>query len=343
LELRFHEQSNFLLVTRIAEMLSQKFKKAAGFPIVISKIPGKDIPKNSIYFKLSGGDSSLGSEGYLLSAKNNNLVITASEPAGLFYGMQTILQLLPAEIESESVLKNVTWKIPSIEIADKPRFQWRGMHLDVGRHFMPVEFIKKYIDGLAMHKLNVFHWHLTEDQGWRIEIKRYPLLTSVGGFRNGTIIGHPPGSGNDSIRYGGFYTQEQIKEIVKYAQERFITIIPEIEMPGHSSAAIAAYPQLSCFPDESTKIPDNSPWAGPREGKQVQQSWGVFEDVYCPSEYTFKFLENVLDEVMELFPSKYIHIGGDECPKEAWKKEKLWSPLAAVEQRCHVPCATVPT
>ena len=326
-ETKIYIDQNNPEVTRIAEMLSQRFKKAAGFAIVISKIPGKDIPKNSIYFKLSGGDSSLGSEGYLLSAKNNNLVITASEPAGLFYGMQTILQLLPAEIESESVLKNVTWKIPSIEIADKPRFQWRGMHLDVGRHFMPVEFIKKYIDGLAMHKLNVFHWHLTEDQGWRIEIKRYPLLTSVGGFRNGTIIGHPPGSGNDSIRYGGFYTQEQIKEIVKYAQERFITIIPEIEMPGHSSAAIAAYPQLSCFPDESTKIPDNSPWAGPREGKQVQQSWGVFEDVYCPSEYTFKFLENVLDEVMELFPSKYIHIGGDECPKEAWKRSEFCQKL----------------
>jgi len=314
-------------VTRIAQMLSQKFKKAAGFPIVISKITGKDVTKNSIYFKLIRDDSALGNEGYLISAKADKLVVTASKPAGLFYGMQTILQLLPAEIESESVLKNVTWKIPTIEIADKPRFQWRGMHLDVGRHFMPVAFIKKYIDGLAMHKLNIFHWHLTEDQGWRIEIKKYPLLTSVGGFRNGTIIGHPPGTGNDNTRYGGFYTQEQIKEIVKYAQERFITIIPEIEMPGHSSAAIAAYPQLSCFPDESTKIPDNSPWAGPREGKQVQQSWGVFEDVYCPSEYTFKFLENVLDEVMELFPSKYIHIGGDECPKEAWKRSEFCQQL----------------
>ena len=175
------------------------------------------------------------------------------------------------------------------------------MHLDVGRHFFGVDEVKKYIDYLAYHKFNTFHWHLTEDQGWRIEIKKYPLLTSVGGFRNGTIIGHHPGTGNDSLHYGGFYTQKEIKEIVKYAKDRYITIIPEIEMPGHSSAAIAAYPELSCFPNESTLIKPNTPWAGSRSGKQVQQTWGVFEDVYCPSDYTFKFLENVLDEVMQLF------------------------------------------
>ena len=201
------------------------------------------------------------------------------------------------------------------------------MHLDVGRHFFPPEFIKKYIDYLAYHKFNTFHWHLTEDQGWRIEIKKYPLLTSVGGFRNGTIIGRYPGKSNDSLRYGGFYTQEQIKDIVKYAADRYITIIPEIEMPGHSSAAIAAYPQLSCFPDESTKILPTTPWAGSRKGKQVQQTWGVFEDVFCPSEYTFNFLENVLDEVMQLFPSKYIHIGGDECPKASWKRSEFCQQL----------------
>ena len=193
--------------------------------------------------------------------------------------------------------------------------------------YVHVNEVKKYIDYLAYQKFNTFHWHLTEDQGWRIEIKRYPKLTSVGGFRNGTVIGHYPGSGNDSIHYGGFYTQQEIKEIVKYAQDRYITTIPEIEMPGHSSAAIAAYPQLSCFPNESTKIKSNTPWAGSRNGKQVQQTWGVFEDIYCPSEYTFKFLENVLDEVMKLFPSKYIHIGGDESPKTEWKRSAFCQKL----------------
>ncbi len=168
------------------------------------------------------------------------------------------------------------------------------MHLDVARHFMPVELVKQYIDYLAMYKFNTFHWHLTEDQGWRIEIKKYPKLTEIGGWRNGTIIGRYPGTGNDSIRYGGFYTQEQIKEVVKYAADRYITIIPEIEMPGHSSAAIAAYPQLSCFPDEDTKYPAECVWAGPTKGKQVQQTWGVFEDVFCPSDYTFNFLQDVI-------------------------------------------------
>ncbi|MGH2647850.1 MAG: beta-N-acetylhexosaminidase, partial [Ginsengibacter sp.] len=242
----------------------------------------------------------------------------------LFYGIQTLLQLLPADKDS---VNEDHYSIPQLTIIDYPRFQYRGMHLDVGRHFFGVDEVKKYIDYLAYHKFNTFHWHLTEDQGWRIEIKRYPLLTSVGGFRNGTIIGHHPGTGNDSIRYGGFYTQKQIKDVVKYAQDRYITIIPEIEMPGHSSAAIAAYPKLSCFPDESTQIKDNTPWAGSRTGKQVQQTWGVFEDVYCPSDYTFKFLENVLDEVMQLFPSKYIHIGGDECPKDAWKRSAFCQQL----------------
>jgi hexosaminidase len=201
------------------------------------------------------------------------------------------------------------------------------MHLDVSRHFFSVDLVKKYIDYLAYHKFNTFHWHLTDDQGWRIEIKKYPLLTSVGGYRNGTIIGRYPGKGNDSLYYGGFYTQQQIKEVIKYAADRYITVIPEIEMPGHSSAAIAAYPQLSCFPNESTKILATTPWAANRNGKQVQQTWGVFEDVYCPSEYTFNFLENVLDEVMQLFPSKYIHIGGDECPKANWKRSEFCQQL----------------
>jgi len=252
-------------------------------------------------------------ERYTLSVTPKAIAIAGDSYQGTFYGMQTLIQMLPVEPAK-------TLKIQAVEIEDFPAFAYRGMHLDVGRHFFEVDFVKKYIDFIALHKMNTFHWHLTEDQGWRIEIKKYPLLTDVGGFRNGTIIGHHPGTGNNNQRYGGFYTQDQIKEVVQYAADRFVTVIPEIELPGHSSAAIAAYPQLSCFPNEPTAIKNNTPWSGSREGKQVQQTWGVFEDVFCPTEYTFSFLEDVLDEVIALFPSQYIHIGGDESPKASWKR-----------------------
>ena len=201
------------------------------------------------------------------------------------------------------------------------------MHLDVSRHFFPVLFIKKYIDYLALHKFNYFHWHLSEDQGWRIEIKKYPRLTEVGAWRNGTIIGRYPGAGNDNIRYGGYYSQEEVKEIVKYAADRFITVVPEIEMPGHSSAAIASYPFLSCFPEEPTIIPKNmissmsTLQLAQGTKKLVQETWGVFDDVFCAGkDETFQFLLDVMDEVLSLFPSKYIHVGGDECPKANWKR-----------------------
>jgi hexosaminidase len=213
--------------------------------------------------------------------------------------------------------------ITYISIKDYPRFAYRGMMLDVGRYFYPVEYVKQFIDYLALHKMNYFHWHLTEDQGWRIEIKKYPRLTTVGAYRNGTIIGRYPGKGNDGIRHGGFYTQDQVKDIVAYAAKRYITVIPEIEMPGHASAAIASYPFLSCFPEESTTHPKNTAWSGDSTGKQVQQVWGVQKDVFKPSEETFKFLEDVLDEVIALFPSKLIHIGGDECPKDNWKRSEF--------------------
>ena len=201
------------------------------------------------------------------------------------------------------------------------------MHLDVCRHFFPVSFVKKYIDYLALHKLNIFHWHLTEDQGWRIEIKKYPELTKIGGWRNGTIIGRYPGTGNDNIHYGGSYTQEEIKEVVQYAKDRFIEVIPEIEMPGHGSAAIAAYPWLSCFPEKPTEIPknmiSNKSVEEQKNGriKLVQETWGVFDDIFCAGkDSTFLFLQNVIDEVIPLFPSKYFHIGGDEAPKTHWKQ-----------------------
>jgi hexosaminidase len=306
-----------------AEMLNFYLKKLYGFTLPIRNISTNKNVKNAITLGLLKPDERKNDE-YNLAITTDKIAIDGVSPRAIFYGIQTLLQLLPAD---KAMANEKQFEVPQLVIKDYPRFEYRGMHLDVGRHFFGVDEVKKYIDYLAYQKFNTFHWHLTEDQGWRIEIKRYPKLTSVGGFRNGTVIGHYPGSGNDSIHYGGFYTQQEIKEIVKYAQDRYITTIPEIEMPGHSSAAIAAYPQLSCFPNESTKIKSNTPWAGSRNGKQVQQTWGVFEDIYCPSEYTFKFLENVLDEVMKLFPSKYIHIGGDESPKTEWKRSAFCQKL----------------
>ena len=194
--------------------------------------------------------------------------------------------------------------LPLVSVDDRPRFKYRGLHLDVSRHFFDVTYVKKYIDFIALHKMNYFHWHLTDDQGWRIEIKKYPRLTAVGGYRDGTIIDRFPGKGNDSIRYGGFYTQEEIKEVVAYAASRYITVIPEIEMPGHALAALTSYPYLGCT-------------GGPYK---VQQTWGIFKEVFCAgNDSVFTFIENVLDEVMPLFPAAYVHIGGDECPKTSWK------------------------
>lgn len=302
-------------------MLNFYLRKLYGFALP-ARTKVNEENKSTIIFKLL---KNIGrKDAYHLDVNANKIIISSSSNEGLFYGVQTLLQLLP-ETKSEPVSQG--FLIPQLSINDYPRFQYRGMHLDVGRHFFDVDFVKKYIDYLAYFKYNTFHWHLTEDQGWRIEIKKYPRLTSVGGYRNGTIIGHYPGTGNDSLHYGGFYTQEEIKDVVKYAQDRFITIIPEIEMPGHASAAIAAYPELSCFPDKPTEISNRTPWAGSREGKQVQQTWGVFNDIFVPSENTFKFLESVLDEVMALFPSKYIHIGGDEAPKTYWKESAFCQKL----------------
>jgi hexosaminidase len=258
---------------------------------------------------------------YYLSVGNNGVYVAGDNEAGAFYGIQTLIQLLPVSVEqTQSSASKLS--IPHVSVTDYPRFGYRGLMLDVGRHFFPVDFIKTYIDFIAMHKMNNFHWHLTDDQGWRIEIKKYPRLTEIGAWRNGTIIGHYPGTGSDNTRHGGFYTQEQVKEVIAYAKKRYVTVIPEIEMPGHASAAIAAYPWLSCFANEPTK---NSPNAADLTktagGKQVQETWGVFEDVFCAgNDSTFTFLQDVLSEVAALFPSTYIHVGGDECPKSNWKR-----------------------
>ena len=276
----------------------------------------------SITISSGNKEEGLTASAYKFQSGSSGIQISGNSALGSFYGMQTLIQLLPLE-KSKSLI------IPAVDIEDEPRFAYRGAMLDVCRHFFSVSFIKKYIDYLALHKINYFHWHLTEDQGWRIEIKKYPNLTKVGSIRNGTIIGRYPGKGSDNKMDAGFYTQEQVKEIVEYASQRFITVIPEIEMPGHSGAAIAAYPLLSCFPNDKTVIPANMiseksklELASGRV-KLVQETWGVHTDVYAPTEYTFKFLEDVLDEVIALFPSKYIHIGGDECPKDAWKKSEF--------------------
>ena len=247
-------------------------------------------------------------EGYKLSVTPQNITLTASTPKGFFYAVQTLYQLLPPVVYGNQKVKNAEWSVPAVEIEDAPRFAYRGLMLDVCRHFSPVEYIYKFIDMLAMHKMNTFHWHLTDDQGWRIEIKKYPKLTEIGSKRKETLVdyyyvNYPQVF--DGKEHGGYYTQEQIKAIVDYAASKFITVIPEIEMPGHAIAAIASYPELSCTPDSTC---------------DVTGTWGVFEQVFCPSDTTFQFLEGVMDEVMDLFPSKYIHIGGDECPKISWKE-----------------------
>ena len=303
-------------------VLNEYLKNTVGYKLQIAK---KNTTSNAIVLNTNRLDSKI-SGSYILESNSKATTISGFDDAGISYGIQTLIQLLQTSNPLSNV-KKFSLSIPQLSIIDYPRFQYRGMHLDVARHFYPVSFIKKYIDYLAAYKFNTFHWHLTDDQGWRIEIKKYPKLTEVGGFRNGTIIGRYPGKGNDNLRYGGFYTQAQIKEIVQYAADKYITVIPEIEMPGHASAAIASYPQLSCFPNEDTQVPVDCAWNGSRKSKQVQQTWGVFEDVFAPTDYTFNFLQDVLDEVITLFPSKYIHIGGDECPKEAWKKSEVCQQL----------------
>ncbi|MEN2416269.1 glycoside hydrolase family 20 protein [Flavobacterium mesophilum] len=291
----------------------------------VSKVPVKNnISKSTkkISFLIER-NAELGEEGYTINVTSDAIAVKANTSKGLFYGMQSLVQTLPLTKGNDLV------QIPALEIKDYPRFKWRGVMLDVCRYFFTIDMMKEYIDLMATYKMNVLHWHLTEDQGWRIEIKKYPRLTEIGSVRNGTIIGRFPGKGNTNTPVTGFYTQEQVKELVKYASDRAITIIPEIEMPGHSSAAIAAYPELSCFPKERTKFRDTIFSLQSRkelaEGrlKFVQETWGVFEDVYAPTEYTFKFLEDVIDEIVPLFPSKYIHIAGDECPKESWKRSEF--------------------
>ncbi|WP_106916439.1 glycoside hydrolase family 20 protein [Chryseobacterium aurantiacum] len=294
------KEGNFIIpdVLNISNDLPKKetdyFRKRMGSMIKLKET--KKSEAQLVYFPL--GNTPEGKEEfYSIEISSQQIHIQSYTPQGYFLALQTLIQLF----ENENTKK----KIPAMKIVDQPKFAWRGMHLDVCRHFFTVDEVKKYIDYLAMYKLNTFHWHLTDDQGWRIEIKKYPKLTQVGSKRKESMIGAYVDNTFDGKPYGPyFYTQEQIRDVVKYAQERHITIVPEIEMPGHALAALSAYPELAC-----TK--------GPFE---AATKWGVFDDVFCPKDETFQFLENVLDEVIQLFPSQYIHIGGDECPKTRWKE-----------------------
>ena len=289
-------------VKGVAKYFADQLNLVSGYSLKSIASSEKTDVENVIEFSDKNIDSSLESEGYELHSYPNKITLKGTS-TGLFYAVQTLFQLLPTEVYNNKIIEGKTWSVPSVTIKDKPRFKWRGMHLDVGRHLFPVSFIKKYIDYIAMHKMNVFHWHLTEDQGWRIEIKKYPLLTEISSNRKGSQI--PLSREVDTIPYGGFYTQDEIREVVAYANKKFVTIVPEIELPGHSIAVLAAYPELSCT-------------GGPFE---VRTKWGIDKDIYCAgNETAFTFLENVLTEVLELFPSEYIHIGGDEAPKDKWKE-----------------------
>ena len=321
-------QGQFELDSDVGLLYTEDFQVSAGFlkSFIESDssilLKSKKSIRNISFIK----DSNVEQEGYYMQVTPYDILIRASTDNGAFYAVQTLRQLLPVGFEN-GTFQGSKVAIQCLTIQDSPRFSYRGMHLDVCRHMFSVDFIKKYIDALAMLKMNTFHWHLTDDQGWRIEIKQYPKLQEIAAYRNGTIVGHHPGTENDNQKHGGFYSQEEIKEVVDYATKRHVTVIPEIEMPGHASAAIAAYPYLSCFPQKPTEIPNgmasNTSQIQQENGrvKLVQETWGVFDDIFCAGkDSTFVFLENVLDEVAELFPSNYIHIGGDEAPKKHWEQ-----------------------
>ena len=279
-------------VSDFAQKLSLTTGKKSRFSV-------KDAAGKGISFSL---DSALPEEGYTIEVGQNSVEVTAAGLNGVVYAIQSLSQMLPAEFFGEVAAKDANWALRCCTIVDAPRFGYRGVLLDCCRHFFDVDQVKKFIDLLALHKMNIFHWHLSEDQGWRIEIKKYPKLTEIGSVRHGTMIGKD-WSSNDGIEYGGFYTQEEAKDIVSYAASKGITIIPEIDLPGHMMSALASYPELGCT-------------GGPYE---VNTKWGVMDQVLCPGkETTFEFLEGVLEEIIEIFPSEYIHIGGDECPKTQW-------------------------
>ncbi|HEY0712565.1 MAG TPA: beta-N-acetylhexosaminidase [Polyangia bacterium] len=300
----------------VAQLFADDLRPSTGLPLPLGS-GGKAIVL-ALDAKLA---DALGDEGYRLKVSPTKVEVRAAKPAGVFYGLQTFKQLLPTEVYRKAPVGEPVFRAPAVEIEDKPRFSWRGSHLDVGRHFQPKAAIFRHLDLMALHKLNVFQWHLTEDQGWRLEIKKYPKLTEVGAWRKDSALGPPPAKDKNGKRtwkfrgkgHGGFYTQDDAREVVRYAAERFITVVPEIEMPGHAKAALAAYPQYGNF------------------GKpvEVETTWGIFAEIFSPTDETIKFLQDILEEVLVIFPSKFIHIGGDEAIKNEWKA----SPVAQARMK----------
>ena len=288
---------------RTAELLQEELRRATGwsFPLLDSFAPA-DPGAPEIRLRIDRSLAGLGSEGYRLTSTPGGVEISAAAAAGAFYGVQTLRQLLPPELLRKAKTPGVRWEIPAVRVEDRPRFSWRGSHLDVARHFMPKRAVLDHIDLMALHKLNVFHWHLTDDQGWRIEIRKYPRLTEVGSRRRESQLGRDEEKG-DGTPHGGFYTQDDVREVVRYAAERFVTVVPEIEMPGHAQAILAAYPDLG-----NTPAP-----------VEVWTRWGISERVLSVDERTIAFLTDVLAEVVDLFPSTYVHVGGDEVPPAEWE------------------------
>ena len=286
----------------LAELVRSYVRPATGLSLTVAE----QVAHSRIALALDSR-LSLGDEGYRLTVTPDEVLLRASKEAGIVHGLQTLRQLLPVQVFRRASVRDVSWTIPCVDIEDRPRFAWRGSHLDVGRHFMPKEFILKHLDLLALHKLNVFHWHLTEDQGWRIEIKRYPKLTEVGAFRADSMTAprtrDPEKRRFSGKPHGGFYTQDDVREVVRYAADRGITVLPEIELPGHALAAIASYPELG----------------NTGEAFEVQTYWGITDHVLGVGDNVLRFFEDVLEEVLALFPSQFIHIGGDECPKTEWR------------------------
>ncbi|SDL81579.1 hexosaminidase [Daejeonella rubra] len=302
-------------------ILSERISLPTGYHVssVTSQSPATiQLFLNDVY------DSKLGNEGYSLSVTHASIKIKANKPAGLFYGVQTLIQLLPKEIESKELVKNINWVIPVVEITDYPKLGWRGLMFDVARHFFTMDEVKQYINAMSRYKYNVLHLHLTDDEGWRIEIKGYPKLTEIGAWnvkKEGEFGDFIPPSANEPRYYGGFYTQEDIKELVRYAKDRFIDILPEVDVPGHSLAAIASYPELSCTPDavnykvrSGEKIMD---WSGGAPPK------ALLDNTLCPAnELAYSFMDTVISQLAELFPFEYIHLGGDEAPINYWQKNE---------------------
>lgn len=308
-------------VNHVVKFFTDKARKATGFQLPVIESVQKTHPGSFIRFALAT-DTALGNEGYRLTVTHNEINITAQKPAGLFYGVQSLFQLMPREVESVMPVLNVQWTIPTCKVMDKPRFGWRGLMLDVSRHFSTKDEVKQFIDEMVKYKYNVFHWHLTDDEGWRIEIKAYPKLTEIGAWaakREGYFGTFPKPTPDEKFDYGGYYTQDDIREIVQYAKDRFVNVLPEVDVPGHSLAAVASYPELSCTADAVNYHV--------RSGEEIID-WSkglppiaLIDNTLCPAnENVYVFLDKVFTEIAALFPFAYIHVGGDECSKNFWEK-----------------------